>query len=394
MVKMACFSWKPRRHSESDQKLLEDVMPNGVADLDQNGNAIPGGLAGIRQRMAAMGHTMNPHPVEEEPENAEQDESGNNADAVQARRQRKMPAQGDENVNGNSDGGFSLSAEVCTEDGQAVKANVGQPKRKPPPPARTQSDSAMDSGAEARAIVLAGPEEDENSRAAEPSHAIILGPPPEPSNNVIVLGAPEPDKPSEVIVLGGAPADQEQQAAKPADVILLGPPPEKGDDKPKSGNQKDSLPWGVEKKAEESASVKPSEVRKLNFGGSKKRQENFLLQQASIETAKQDTEAEKRALGNSTSNLDAVVNYFPGRDEVQKHLQVLSPGYQVNLDDSRTDIQGALLSRHCAAHAHVCTCTRCRWSLSPWCRGAAGSGRGARGGRAADSVRGGRRLVE
>ena len=75
-----------------------------------DGLAIPGGLAGIRERMAAMGHTvMEPVTMPDVPED-DGDEGS-----------RNKPEQVPGHSRNNCGGGFSLSADMCTENGQFIE---------------------------------------------------------------------------------------------------------------------------------------------------------------------------------------------------------------------------------------------------------------------------------
>ena len=331
MVRLACFGWKPRGQNESDQKLLENVMPQGVADLDQNGNAIPGGLAGIRQRMAAMGHTMNPQ-ADEDAHDPQVDWTENqDLPVAKAKSRRGMPAHGVENMDGNSGEGFSLTVDVCTDDGSEVKAgrlHQNFVTRREPAPKVDESG--------ARGIILAGSKE--NLNAAQSSSADNSDP-----NNLAdnLLETKEQD----LVAPDQALPSVDPATSARSEIIHLDGSAAHHNRTPSNFS---SIPSGSSTQSQgpffslgDGAGKQPRKFVASSKSGSG----NFLLDLASIETTKNEEAepAQKRALGQSTSNMDAVEEYFPGRDEVQKHLQVLSPSYVMGLEKDAEDEKGKVL---------------------------------------------------
>ena len=83
---------------------------HGAGVTLDDGLAIPGGLAGIRERMAAMGHTvMEPETMPGVPED-DGDEGS-----------RNKPEQVPGHTRHDCGGGFSLSADMCTENGHFIE---------------------------------------------------------------------------------------------------------------------------------------------------------------------------------------------------------------------------------------------------------------------------------
>jgi hypothetical protein len=109
VLKISCFSaLRPASYSSKAKRLANGVRGlnahDGGFNLEAADSQIPGGLAGIRERMAAMGHAvMSPEPQEEP---------------------RDSPAGP---ASASSD--FCLSADMCTGDGRSIE-------RKPPPGAK------------------------------------------------------------------------------------------------------------------------------------------------------------------------------------------------------------------------------------------------------------------
>jgi len=199
MATFGCFSWigGPRKSRFSGAKgttrkggsrvPLHSPLPQ-PPDLDEHGDEIPGGLAGIRQRMAKMGHTMNhdeeggttggptnPAPDASKPppgrSQKRAEEPGGPPERLPAMR---PPGNGSAGVYGGSDrtptqvgagaggdggeGGFSLSAELLGQEGpahssrrvphyqlqaQAAKATAAGTPAKPPPEAPPRERRAL-----------------------------------------------------------------------------------------------------------------------------------------------------------------------------------------------------------------------------------------------------------
>jgi hypothetical protein len=138
--KISCFSAfraTPKKHARNGGALPEDRHPSGAAPGRSAGAAgpaapptfdagteIPGGLAGIRERMAAMGHfVMTP----DAPPGAQQEEPQGPAGATggteppSKRKKPSMVTQPETTGSPAGPGDFVLLADMCTEDGRSVE---------------------------------------------------------------------------------------------------------------------------------------------------------------------------------------------------------------------------------------------------------------------------------
>ena len=229
MATFGCFSWigGPRTSRFSGAQgtsrkggsrvPLHSPLPQ-PPDLDEHGDEIPGGLAGIRQRMAVMGHTMNhdegggtkggptnPSPqASKSPPRRNQkgaEEPGGSPERLPAMRPPEDSSAGvyagsdrtSTQVRGDGDeGGFSLSAELLGQEGPAHSS-----RRVPNYQLQAQAAKATAAGTPAGPSPEAPPRERRASPEQSPKLADAAPPPPlelrAPARRKKKAAAPMPD---------------------------------------------------------------------------------------------------------------------------------------------------------------------------------------------------------
>jgi hypothetical protein len=207
---------------------------SGGVDLGASNIEIPGGLAGIRARMAEMGHHMNaPPPPLGKTDGDEQDEFG--ADAAPAGP--NAPNAHKETMSGD---GFVLTSDFCTEDGQQAAVQPRQ-RRATDAAAKKKSKPAAVASRETRSPPEPEPEpeldilERKNADGSEMSIEQLLnqfgG---EPLSSLTKSGSPHVSRrpsanapsaaPAAPILLGAAAPAQERESLGETTPSLRPPP--------------------------------------------------------------------------------------------------------------------------------------------------------------------------
>jgi hypothetical protein len=138
---MSCLSWlckgSPFAGCISRSRTDDRFNPNAFRNINIGTPDIPGGLAGIKQRMTSLGHFMNDHVVV--PENQEKLHSGLNPGMIPGERSSENPSRSlSSPTASHPDNLDHLSAPLLNDD--------GKPTSPPPQPPQNKKNRALPQG--------------------------------------------------------------------------------------------------------------------------------------------------------------------------------------------------------------------------------------------------------